>query len=75
MAHCRWAPTGRPSSELDTCGGSGAAVPASGLPGSTAAARLETLSHVFLSCPVAMRAWWWLRGVWARLVPRAAPMP
>jgi len=48
-------------------------VPASGLPGSTAeAARLETLSHVFLSCPVAMRAWWWLRGVWARLVPRAA---
>jgi len=76
MAHCRWAPTGRPSSEAghvqrfrSGCAGirSCQAAPP--------AARLETLSHVFLSCPVAMRAWWWLRGVWARLVPRAAPMP
>ena len=38
-------------------------------------APIETLSHVFLLCPVALRAWWWLRRVWARLVPTAAPMP
>lgn len=36
---------------------------------------LETLTHVFVGCPVAQRAWRWWRRVWLRLDPAAGLMP
>jgi hypothetical protein len=33
---------------------------------------LETLSHLFLECPVAVRAWHWFAGVWGRIQPGVA---
>ena len=36
---------------------------------------LETLSHVFVECPVAVRAWQWMRALWLRLDAAAGPLP
>ena len=36
---------------------------------------LETLSHVFVECPVAVRAWQWMRDLWQQLDAAAGPMP
>ena len=36
---------------------------------------LETLSHVFVQCPVAARAWQWMQALWLRLDPAAGPLP
>jgi len=37
-----------------------------------AAAALETLTHLFVECPVARRAWRWWRVMWLRLTPQAS---
>ena len=36
---------------------------------------LETLTHLFVECPVARRAWRWWRVMWLRLDPAAGLMP
>jgi hypothetical protein len=36
---------------------------------------IETLTHVFLECSMARRAWQWWRGMWLRLDPAAGLMP
>ena len=36
---------------------------------------LETLSHVFAQCPVAVGAWQWLQAVWLQVDPAAGPFP
>jgi hypothetical protein len=36
---------------------------------------LETLSHLFVQCPVAQQAWAWWRAMWLRLDPAAGLMP
>eukprot|EP00775_Hariotina_reticulata_P014966 gene14966-biopygen95 len=36
---------------------------------------LETLSHVFVQCPVARQAWCWWQAMWLRLDPAAGHMP
>eukprot|EP00775_Hariotina_reticulata_P014962 gene14962-biopygen69 len=36
---------------------------------------LETLSHVFVQCPVAQQAWCWWQAMWHRLDPAAGLMP
>ena len=36
---------------------------------------LETLSHVLVHCPVAVRAWQWMRALWLRLDPAVGPLP
>ena len=36
---------------------------------------LETLTHVFLECSVARRAWQWWRVMWLRMDPAAGLMP
>eukprot|EP00775_Hariotina_reticulata_P015263 gene15263-biopygen2822 len=36
---------------------------------------LETLSHVFVQCPVTQQAWCWWQAMWLRLDPAAGHMP
>lgn len=38
-------------------------------------ARLQTVSHVFLSCPVAVAAWSWLRRLWRGIAGVLPPDP
>ena len=35
--------------------------------------QLESLSHLFVQCPVAVGAWGWFARVWHRVQPDAAP--
>lgn len=41
-------------------------------PSSGQHAPLETLSHLFLECPVAVRAWHWFATLWGKLQPGVA---
>jgi hypothetical protein len=34
--------------------------------------QLESLTHLFVQCPVAVAVWAWFAGVWQRVLPGAA---